>query len=406
MTENIKKHTYLFVALAGYNPFSIPNDIIKRIAKLITRKEEWSNSVKRNDQNFELDFAPYERQKLRHEPVIEETLAKLSDEGIAETLDCLRPVWPDGKRMAAVLTHDVDHLVPYSMLDRVRSFRTFPEASVFRKGVLLYSAAKACFKSIAGYKRWVSLDEWIEMEENCGAKSTFYFFGQPVPSPHPKDSNYRYTDKARWQETFINVKNIIKNIENRGWEVGLHGSYKSYNDGEKLRVEKQNLDSVSENRVNTCRQHYLRYDIKHTPQVHQNVGLEADTTLGSNVSLDFRAGTGLPFFMFDIEHDKEVNVLQVPLIIHDVALMGNQQMTPELALNRCMEVVDRCRKYGGAITVLWHNSYTHDSAYTKVYQALIEYLSECDAWGCTVTQMNHWWRKRRRTAEEWLSENY
>ena len=37
---------------------------------------------------------------------------------------------------------------------------------------------------------------------------------------------------------------VIKKIHHQGWEIGLHGSFSSFNDESRLRVEKELLDKI------------------------------------------------------------------------------------------------------------------------------------------------------------------
>jgi len=405
MNRSSEEYVNEYIALAGYNPFSLPESCKQEILYYITLQLEKEIPAKYNGQNWEMDFAPYGYKKFRHEPRVEVLLRKWQSKGWTNKVESLHPIWPNNKKFALVLTHDVDRLTPFSIKSRIKRLRTFQRACVKRKVVLLGSLLKAIYKSLVDEENWVSIDEWMKIENKYQFTSSFFFISDEIGKPHSKDTFYNSDDLARWGDKLIPIGKIIRNVRQSKWSVGLHGSIESHRDKSEFIRQKQSLQKLSREKIKTSRQHYLCFDVEKTPNIHNSAGIEADSSIGSNKSSDYRAGTGLPFFMYDTRENRYLDVLQVPLIIHDVAMMVNQQMTPSITYERCCELLENTAQSGGAISLLWHNSYPVESDQVSVYRSVLERAYGLDAWGCSLSDMNSWWRKRRKCVRKWISDN-
>jgi peptidoglycan/xylan/chitin deacetylase (PgdA/CDA1 family) len=237
----------------------------------------------------------------------------------------------------------------------------------------------------------------MNVEEQYGFRSSFFFLPQPLPEPVWQDSFYCYNDRVTFDKTRLTIAEIMKKMIDRGWDVGLHGSSMSHASPDLLERERLIVSEACGQEIETVRQHHLFYDIRFTPLYQHRAGFKADSSLGSNVRSCFRCGTGMPFYLYDFIADKELELLEVPLVIQDIALFRNLQMDFETAVNHCFEVMQEVAEIGGAMTLLWHNNYYASSAEYSAYQAILKKASQLGAWGCSVRQMYHWWKNRRST---------
>ena len=57
---------------------------------------------------------------------------------------------------------------------------------------------------------------------------------------------------------------LVKQIEARGNEIGLHGSYNSYDSQERMKQENEKMDNIAARKDYGCRQHYLRFKVSET----------------------------------------------------------------------------------------------------------------------------------------------
>ena len=91
------------------------------------------------------------------------------------------------------------------------------------------------------------------------------------------------------------MRDLLFELNSHGWEVGLHGSFHSFLDTEKLRNEKAALEQALKSPVIGGRQHNLNLKIPETWLNQEKAGLFYDTTLGYNDCLGFRWGISFPF---------------------------------------------------------------------------------------------------------------
>ena len=133
------------------------------------------------------------------------------------------------------------------------------------------------------------------MENELGVKSTFFFLNE--------SGKVNLFDTSTWNlhGRLHDIKDpkvvkIIKKLHSGGWEIGLHGSFYSYNNLEMLRKEKKLLEEVLNDKVVGTRQHHLNLSIPETWKYHEKIGLKYDTSLGCKEDVGFKWGTCFPFY--------------------------------------------------------------------------------------------------------------
>lgn len=393
-----------YVLAAGYDYQGLEAHHYRYIFDLLSRKEELKSTNKFNKHNWELNFAPLERQSKRLVPVIDQMLVRLEVEGIIKEGPLKKDKWPAGKAFAIVLSHDVDHLEENSKREKLRLVRHLKEASFQRKLFLwislFYLFLIKSWKNI----RWASLKEWMDVEAANCFNATYFFFASPLPDPNYEDSFYTYQDNVNYGDERIQIREIIHRVRERGFHVGLHGASKSSMSEKNLTIEKQNLEACLGGHILSTRQHHLFYDVRYTPAIHDQSGFKVDSTLGSNISTDYRCGTGLPFMMYDLNADERIDVLQVPLVIQDIALTKVLQLTEKEIVSLCTDHFEMAKKNAGCVTLLWHNSFDVNSKEFKTYKQVLAIANEMGAWGCSVDDMNAFWRTRLKEARRILVE--
>ena len=160
------------------------------------------------------------------------------------------PLWPAGKKFAVCLTHDVDFVTQGLSRQRLRQCKNlmgFLVRNGLNHDVILKSFAgmvsrsAACLASSKNSSR--IFDEWLTVEAKYGFKSTFFFLPERVSVFHPFDGPlYRYLDRVEFEGQVSTVAEVMREIDRRGWEVGLHGAYYSYDDAEELKREKEQIE--------------------------------------------------------------------------------------------------------------------------------------------------------------------
>ena len=284
-----------------------------------------------------------------------------------------RPEYPDGKKFAVCLTHDIDVVYPE------KYYPILETAKAFAKGDLS-TAVKAPLCRVS--KKWNpcwNFREIMELEAKYNAKSSFYFLAL---QPGEKDFNYQIEE----------VESELKFITEHGWEIGLHGGHESYKSFEDIREKKQRLEKVLGKQVVGYRNHYLKFKVPDTWELLSKAGFKYDTTFGYADCVGFRNGLCHPFRPFNRNTGKEIEILEIPLIIMDRTLLQDyMRLDVKKAWQLIKSLICKVEKCNGVVTILWHNNTCIDGETLKYYEKFLEYVSSKNAWITSGEEIYNWW---------------
>jgi len=301
-----------------------------------------------------------------------------------------KPFWPNGKKFAVCLTHDVDEI------RKTYQYFTRPimHAKRLEFGRALYHIKSFFTDKLSGTNPYWTFEEIMKLEDELRIKSTFLFLQESAKVEISKPETWRhYARKYKFHEW--NVMQIIKKLESTGWEIGLHGSNDSYEDKEKIRREKKDLEEALGKNIHGIRQHHLNLKIPETWTYHEKIGLEYDTSLGLKGNIGFRWGTSFPFYPLNPENGRPVSILEIPLIIMDIYFLNNKKN----AWGEFLEVLKMVEKHNGLLTILFHHTVFNDKEYPgwgDIYRKIISKCKEKDAWITNANEINNWWRVRAK----------
>lgn len=216
---------------------------------------------------------------------------------------------------------------------------------------------------------YINFIQIMQLEEKYGAKSSFYFI---TAKEDPRRFRYDIND----------IKNELGIISDSGWEVGLHGGYYSYNSFEDIVTEKKKLEDVLGQKITGFRNHYLRFKVPDSWELLSKAGFKYDTTFGYNDMIGFRNGMCHPFRPYNLNQDKEIDILEIPLVIMDGSLFEITSSLEE-AWKYAKCLIDIVEKYNGVITVLWHTnifSCPFRRKWKSLYEKILKYCFEKNAW--------------------------
>ena len=325
---------------------------------------------------------------LLYRPIVDEAYLKNGGE---------KPRWPEGKPFAVCLTHDVDLVYFYSLKAAFRQhFCNLKNIRGNRKRIR--SLAALVWHSFQAVNH-INFDDplfcyekWLEVEASYGARSTFFFWPgwSAVRKHHHSDCSYELTDKVVFDGQKCTVAEMIQEIDRRGWEIGLHPSWYSFDDADEMKRQKEALERALGKEIVSVRQHFLHYDIRITPRVQAEAGLKYDATLGFNDNIGFRFGTCYPFRLYDLKEEKELPIIEVPLIIQDGAMLSpvkGMRLDEDTAFGYVMQLTEEVEKVGGVLTLLWHPNSIINPRWWNLYLRTLEYLNSKGAFFGTVSDI-------------------
>ncbi len=302
----------------------------------------------------------------------------LVDEYVDLVWGAMQSLWPMLERPPARsgirLTHDVDR--PWSALglSTLQAARGIAGDLVRRKDPeLALRRARSLWAARSGrvdHDPFDTFDFLMDTSERLGLRSTFYFLARRDGGPY--SATYRVGDPR--------VLRLLRRIHDRGHEIGLHGSYASFDSADVLRDEFETLRAAC-HRVGidqeswSVRQHYLRLRVPGTWRNQEALGLTSDSTLGFADLVGFRAGTCREFPVFDLDARQALHLRERPLTLMDVTLFKYMGLAPREAARHVRTVGAACRCHGGETVICYHNSTLlggHDKA---LYRRLVTDLA-------------------------------
>lgn len=312
-----------------------------------------------------------------------------------------KPCWPNGASFAVCLTHDVDQVASSNsriywrrIVNQTRGLRWTRNGRAVRAlEASLFSFARA-LNPVRGPDPLHAYEQWLAMEAEVGAKSTFLFLPDRYARPHYTDGGYRYADRIRFDGQKCSVAEMMREIHRRGWEVGLHASWHAYDCTEEMKRQKEQVERAIDAPVESVRQHNLHFDVRCTPRVQHEAGLLVDSSLGFNDNIGFRCGTCHPWFLRELESDVTLGVLELPLIIQDKCLIDTLGCGSEdLAMEWATHIIERVREVGGVFAILWHPGNLGRQRYENVYRRVLKLTYEKGAYFGTMREVRqHWLR--------------
>ena len=262
----------------------------------------------------------------------------------------VEPRTPDGARFAVALTFDVDSVRRWTRVGvRGAAARMKNDAL---GGRIPAAAREATGLALAPVHRARGTDpNWRFERIVAGAASrgatgtTFFVLG----------GHHDAHDGAA-PETYARLRpRLVETLAGAGAEVGLHGSYTAAGDAGLLAAERQALAADGAN-TSGQRFHYLRIDPHQNLPAVAAAGFDYDSTLGFPDAIGFRGGIARPFQPWDVEHDRPLELVEVPLAVMDVTLAERRYLglSPRAAWPRLDRLLDWAAGNGAAFAVLWH----------------------------------------------------
>lgn len=399
-TAYVEKILRLAIGIGEQSAHSLPSipDYLKR---LFLRTEEYENGDRDQWDNWEHAYAEnYKKGRLwipECDIWMHEQRKRLSREGTT-----LVSLWPKGYKFAVCLTHDVDYIgETFTLGQRKRELlRSLKARDLFPRSKMMGSVKGLAKMFLRPSTRAPStartLETCYQIEKEFGVSASYFFTVLPRSHTSKYDCLYDVQDKCHFLGQDCRVKDVMALLCQDGHDVGLHGSYFSAVKSGLLAEQKATLERAIQAPVNTTRQHWLHLHLPLTLQLQEQAGFLADTTLGYNRNIGFRAGTSLPFFAYDGQLKRQMNLVEVPLVIQDGALVGENALeyTPHKALDIVKDMVEGIKDVEGCVTFLFHPDIFMKPGMASLYRSIIDLCLREGAWVTDLNSVQKWWRER------------
>jgi hypothetical protein len=353
------------------NEIRLGLDIFGSIFFMLTRYEEYVKPDRDKFDRFPATASLAHQEGFLHRPIVNEYIEIL--------WACMKKLWPGLKRKSRQfqmhVSHDVDNPYQFAFLGLDLLSRNLIGDLVKR-----YNPRQAVTRGCS----WVKVNkgnlaadpfntfDWLmNISESHSLRSAFYFITDKTNCD--KDGDYSIDHPL--------MQDLLKEIHQRGHEIGLHPSFNTYLDLAQTRKEFQKLKQICaeagiEQETWGGRQHYLRW---HNPITWRNwdgAGLYYDSTLTFPETAGFRCGTCYEFPVYDLVNRKALDLIERPLIVMECSVLADCYMAMANDLQKAFEYIiklkDNCKEFRGSFTLLWHNNNFGKPELRELYQEILK----------------------------------
>lgn len=297
--------------------------------------------------------------------------------------------WPEGRRWAAAITHDLDIVSGWPLFAALRAVALARGREWGRLARSLGAAAGAIGRNPVR----AGVQSILDAERAAGIHSTWFVLcGTPTPATWlAGDITYALESGA--------ARRLLDLIRRGGHEIGLHGSFRSALYGARMREERERLGRALGAPPWGVRQHFLRMRPGQTQAHAQAAGFSYDATFGFPDRNGFRTGVAdiVPAWGSDAIGPLDI----VPLVWMDRALSKYRGIEdPEAWIRDGLELAAAARGECGVWVGLWHPNLTSPLGFPgapEAFRRLLQHLSADGhpPWFGTLGHLVSWRRARR-----------
>jgi hypothetical protein len=326
--------------------------ILRRVAEIATGAAEQRSSARDRYGRVPSTENVLVRQNLVAQPVVANAAARLREAVVASAgrrpIAFLSP-WPEGKRWAAAITHDLD------VVDFWPLFTALRIAELTRKGDL-QRVMRTAWSAIRALKRnpvQRALRALLAAELDRGIVSSWFVLcGTPtLRTMRAGDLTYRPEGRG--------ATAALRALLDRGCEINLHGSFATTDDHAQFAEQRRRLAALTQRPVPGVRQHFLRMQPGETIRGMAAAGFRYDSTAGFPDRNGFRLGVGDVIPAWDGAGDRPLDIQETPVIWMDRALSKYAGVEdPEAWITEGVALADACRATQGLWVGVWHPNLT------------------------------------------------
>jgi Family of unknown function (DUF7033) len=266
-------------------------------------------------------------------------------------------------------SHDVDYIQKSLQLRlKQTAFNVFSTLRSVPSPRRFTEQAKRTVKFFFSNPSYWHFDYWEELEKRAHIRSVFYVYAKTG-----KNNLWSWLiDPSYDLAKNIGLQNKLKCLIQEGFQVGLHGSYYSATDEKMLSKEKSVLEESIGEEVQKTRQHWLRYEEKTTPYIHNKL-FKYDSTLGWNDCMGFRSGVACRYLPYDHNKQKPFDYMITPQVIMDSHIYDYGADRVEFLEEKALGILKCLYQFKSAyISTSWHQRVvSRDYGWHVLYEKIL-----------------------------------
>lgn len=339
-----------------------------------------------SESTFLLERVPQDVVDLYLEALMEAVSAVWGRSGRSAWAD---PIWPGGHEYGVVLSHDID-FIPTRVADTVKQgVKTIARHLIYERNPMDAVRAGGKFAAALARRRDVygCVPLIIQEEMRRGVRAAFQV---AVGHRHPHDVNYYVEDPV--------VIEYLRGISDQGFEINLHGSYRSTERIDWYVEEAKLLETLLGKPLGS-RQHFLSFEYDRLFQAQERAGIQYDMSMGYPDRIGPRAGFSHPYFPYNLSNDRPYDVVEISLFLMDVTLRSYMRLRSEEARSAIRAELETLRRKRGCASVVWHPIVfggARDPGYDSLFWGLVDYVRETRGLPTDGRAINAHWRARAK----------
>jgi hypothetical protein len=341
---NAGKHSAL-----GFDPFAAA-------FYLVSRYEEYLPHIRDSHDRFDAKESIAWKHKFLTKPVVN-IWALLVKEKLMNRFPEL--IFPE-RQYEYISTIDIDNAYAY----REKGFMRTLGGYLKDLSALDFGNVKSRTRVLLGLQKdpYDTYDFQFSLQKKYKLKTIYFFLV----------GDYGINDKNLPIES-RKFQSLIKTVGDYA-EVGVHPSYGSNADPERLKKEVSRLANVLHREVTASRQHFLKLSFPDTYRNLIDLDITDDHTMGFANEIGFRAGICSSFNFYDLDLEIETKLRIHPFAVMDATLKYYMKVAPEDALETMRPLLEEVKKVKGTFISLWHNETLCDekqwAGWLKVYEEM------------------------------------
>jgi hypothetical protein len=343
-------------------------DLLLSVVFTLCRAEEVICTTRDIHERFPAAFGIAARCEFLERPIVDEY-----GEAFQEVLRALLPSWePQRRSLQIKLTHDIDSIgIPFQPRATIgHTLKRRSPVSTVRDLLATVLAIEPAELQLVRRLADISVSR--------GLHSSFYW---KASAPTTMDDGY--------DPNHPKVQSVIRDLKDHGFEMGVHPGYDTFHSRAELRREVGRLQTALDEKRVGGRQHYLRWSPE-TWMDWESCGLAYDSTVGFADRIGFRAGTSYPYRPWSLAENRELNLVEIPLVVMDCTPVKYMGLSRTEGLERIRLCVERIRRVGGVFTLLWHNVPLMEPAYRGWYEAILDMVRDSKPYEVPATAEALW----------------
>lgn len=322
---------------ATHPKFILPFDPFAATFYMVSRYEEYLPHKRDAHDRFDAHESLAWQKGFLHKPIVN-IYAKKIQEILMEHYPDLK--FPE-KKYKYISTIDIDNAWAHLQKGLMRT-----------TGAFLRSLSRFDFKDIAfrlsvliGRQQdpYDTYETLFRIQQQYDLSCIYFFL---LGDYGENDKNVSVSRKA--------FQSLIKSIADYN-EVGIHPSYASNYQPEKIRLEQSRLRKVIRRDVTKSRQHFLKLQFPGTYRHLIDCDIKEDYTMGFSSEIGFRAGICSSFLFYDLDNEQSTSLRIHPFAVMDATLRFYMKIQPAEVLSYVNPLIQEVKAVNGTFMSLWHN---------------------------------------------------